>query len=131
MPTADEAADLVLTGGRVHLVDPPGRDAAAVAVRGDRIVAIGDAASVAAHVGGRTRVVALRGRLVVPGFQDAHVHPISAGVDRLQCDVHEERGREAVLATIATYVKGHPDEPWIVGSGWYMADFPNGLPRRE
>src|SRR3954447_14431089 len=131
MPTADRAADLVLTGGRVHLVDPPGSDVAAVAIRGERIVAVGDTASVAAHVGSRTRVVDLRGRLVMPGFQDAHVHPISAGVDRLQCDVHEARGREAVLATIASYAERHPDEAWIIGSGWYMADFPNGVPRRE
>ena len=82
-------------------------------------------------IGPRTRVVDLAGRLLLPGFQDAHIHPIFGGVDRLQCDVREARGRDGVLATIRAYVAAHPDEEWIVGSGWYMADFENGTPRRE
>jgi predicted amidohydrolase YtcJ len=124
-------ADLVLSGGHVHTVDPANPRAEAVAVRGERIVAVGSAAEIGELVGPRTRVVDLAGRLLLPGFQDAHVHPISSGVDGLQCDVREARGREAVLATIRDYVAAHPDDPWIVGSGWYMADFENGTPRRE
>jgi predicted amidohydrolase YtcJ len=131
MPTPERAADLVLTGGHVHTVDRARPRAEAVAVRGERIAAVGSAADVAAHIGPRTRVVDLGGRLLLPGFQDAHVHPISGGVDRLQCDLRESRGREGVLATIRAYVASHPDEEWIVGSGWYMADFANGTPRRE
>jgi predicted amidohydrolase YtcJ len=131
MSIHEGSADLVLTGGHVHTVDAARPRAEAVAVRGDRIVAVGTAAEVAPLIGGRTRVVDLRDRLLVPGFQDAHVHPIFAGVDRLQCDVREARGRDAVLATIRDYVAAHPDDDWIIGSGWYMADFPNGVPRRE
>jgi predicted amidohydrolase YtcJ len=128
---ADGAADLVLSGGHVHTVDPAHPRAEAVAVRGERIVAVGSAAEVAGQIGPKTRVVDLRDRLLLPGFQDAHVHPISAGVDRLQCDVRDSRGRDGVLATIRAYVASHPDEEWIVGSGWYMADFEHGTPRRE
>lgn len=131
MPSPEGAADLVLTGGHVHTVDRSRPRAEAVAVRGERIVAVGSAADVAPHIGPRTRVVDIGGRLLLPGFQDAHVHPISGGVDRLQCDLRGSRGREAVLATIRAYVAAHPDEEWIVGSGWYMADFENGTPRRE
>jgi predicted amidohydrolase YtcJ len=76
-------------------------------------------------------VIDLAGRLLVPGFQDAHVHPISGGVDQLECDVRESRGREGVLATIRAYAIANPDLEWIVGSGWYMADFEGGTPRRE
>ena len=124
-------ADLVLTGGHVHTVDAEQPRAEAVAVRGERIVAVGSAADVRALMGPRTRVVDLAGRLLLPGFQDAHVHPISAGVDRLQCDVREARGRAGVLDTIRAYVAARPDDEWIIGSGWYMADFENGTPRRE
>ncbi len=124
-------ADLVLSGGHVHTVDPTRPRAEAVAVRGERIVAVGSAADIAGLIGPRTRVVDLAGRLLVPGFQDAHIHPIFAGVDRLQCDVREGRGRAAVLALIRQFVADHPDDEWIVGSGWYMADFENGTPRRE
>jgi len=131
MPSADAPADLVLTGGHVHTVDADRPRAEAIAVRGERIVAVGSAGEVAPLIGPRTRVADVTDRLVVPGFQDAHIHPISAGVYRLQCDVRESRGRDGVLATIRAYAESHPDEPWIVGSGWYMADFPNGVPRRE
>ena len=124
-------ADLVLTGGHVHTVDAAQPRAEAVAVRGERIVAVGSAADVRALMGPRTRVVDLAGRLLLPGFQDAHIHPISAGVDRLQCDVREARGRAGVLDMIRAYVAARPDDDWIIGSGWYMADFENGTPRRE
>jgi predicted amidohydrolase YtcJ len=124
-------ADLVLTGGHVHTVDPARPRAEAVAVRGERIAAVGSAADIAGFIGPRTRVVNLAGRMLVPGFQDVHVHPIFAGVDRLQCDLREARGRDGVLATIRAYVAAHPDDDWLIGSGWYMADFPNGTPRRE
>ncbi|HUQ79289.1 MAG TPA: amidohydrolase [Patescibacteria group bacterium] len=124
-------ADLVLSGGHVHTVDPARPRAEAVAVRGERIVAVGSAVDVGSLIGPRTRVVDLAGRLLVPGFQDAHVHPISAGVDRLQCDLRAARGRAGVLATIRRFVADHPADGWIVGSGWSMADFENGTPRRE
>jgi predicted amidohydrolase YtcJ len=124
-------ADLVLTGGHVHTVDPARPRAEAVAVRGERIAAVGSAAEIADLVGPRTRVIDLAGRLLLPGFQDVHIHPVFAGVDRLQCDLRDARGRDGVLATIRSYVAAHPDDEWIVGSGWYMADFENGTPRRD
>jgi predicted amidohydrolase YtcJ len=131
MSKDDGPADLVLTGGHVHTVDRTRPRAEAVAVRGEVIVAVGTVEDVRGLIGPRTRVVDLRDRLLVPGFQDAHVHPISGGIDRSQCDVRESRGSDAVIATIRAYAEAHPEEPWIIGSGWYMADFPNGTPRRE
>jgi predicted amidohydrolase YtcJ len=127
----DTTADLIFTGGHVHTVDPARPSAEAVAVSGDRIVAVGSAADADRLRGPRTRVVDLAGRMLVPGFQDAHVHPLSGGMDRMQCDVRESRGRAGVLATIREYADRHPQLDWIVGSGWYMGDFPNGTPRRE
>ena len=124
-------ADLVLTGGNVHTVDPARPRAEAVAVRGERIVAVGSAADAASLIGPRTRVVDLAGRLLLPGFQDAHVHPVEAGVDRLHCDLRAARGRDSVLAAIRAYVAAHPEDAWVIGSGWYMADFEHGTPRRE
>jgi predicted amidohydrolase YtcJ len=124
-------ADLVLTGGNVHTVDQARPRAEAVVVRGERIVAVGSAADAASLMGPRTRVVDLAGRLLLPGFQDAHVHPVEAGVDRLHCDLRTARGRDGVLAAIRAYVAAHPDDEWVIGSGWSMADFEHGTPRRE
>ena len=127
----DSPADLVLAGGRVHTVDPTQPRAEAVAVVGERIAAVGSAAEIKSWIGPRTRVVDLGGRLLVPGFQDAHVHPVTGGMDRVECDVRDARGREGVIAAIGAYAEAHPERDWIVGSGWYMPDFPNGTPRRE
>ena len=125
------AADLVLTGGAVHTVDAGQPRARAVAIRAGRITAVGDEQLVASHLGPRTRVVQLRGRMVVPGFQDAHVHPISGGLNTMRCDLHGARGREEYLARVDAYARAHPEEAWILGDGWSMDDFPGGTPRRE
>ncbi|HSL34903.1 MAG TPA: amidohydrolase, partial [Candidatus Limnocylindrales bacterium] len=127
----DTTADLILSGGHVHTVDPARPAAEAVAVRAGRIAAVGSATEIDTMRGPRTRVVDLAGGMLVPGFQDAHVHPLTGGMDRMQCDLRESRGRPGVLAAIRDYVERHPELEWIVGSGWYMADFPNGTPRRE
>src|SRR5262245_13474379 len=91
MPTTDRA-DLVLTGGQVFTAEPAASWAEAIAVRGDRIVAVGGDREVMALAGPSTRVIALRGRTVTPGFGDAHVHPISSGVDRLHVDLVDSSG---------------------------------------
>ncbi|MEU6263589.1 amidohydrolase [Saccharopolyspora shandongensis] len=127
MPTRD--ADLVLTGGRVRLGSD--RWAGAVAVRDGMIVAVGEESDVRGLVGRRTRVVSAMGSLVVPGFQDSHVHAPSAGRDRRRLWLHDLVGRHAYLDAIAEYARAHPAEPWILGGGWSMECFPGGTPRKE
>jgi predicted amidohydrolase YtcJ len=133
MPDVDAAspADLVLTGGSLLTVDPARPRAEALAVRNGRIAAIGSDREIRAHIGPRTRVIELVGRTVTPGFQDAHVHPIGAGLDELRCNLHDRHGLQTYLAVIAEYVAGHPDVEWITGGGWSMDDFPGGTPRAE
>lgn len=127
----ETTADLLFTGGTIHTVGRDGARPAAVAVAGERIVAVGSQADVERLRGPRTRVVDLAGGTLVPGFQDAHVHPLHGGTTMLRCDLHDVRGREAVLAAVRAYADSHPDAPWILGAGWYMADFPGGTPVRE
>ncbi len=125
------AADLVLTGGRIFTADAAKTWAQALAVRDGRIVAVGGDRDVRPLAGPSTRVIELRGRTVTPGFGDSHVHPPSAGITRLQCDLHDVRGRDGYLEAIARYVDAHPDVEWVEGGGWSLADFPGGNPRRE
>lgn len=127
----DRPADLVLTGGRIATMDAARAWASALAVRDGRIVAVGPDAAVAPHIGPSTRVIALRGRTVTPGFQDAHVHPVHGGLARMRCELHETTGAANYLAIIAAYAQAHPDEAWIRGGGWSMDDFPGGTPRKE
>ena len=128
----DAAADLVLVGGPIHTVDAARSTARALAVRDGRIVAVTpDERAARAHIGPRTRVIELRGRAVVPGFGDAHMHPIMGGLARLRCELHDARGRDTYLGIVRDYAEGHPDAAWIVGGGWAMDDFPGGTPSRE
>jgi len=124
-------AEILLTGGPVVTMDQRSPPAEAVAVSGGRIVAAGRAEEVAELAGPATRVVALAGRMVVPGFQDAHVHPPSSGLERLRCDLHDLVGAEAVLDAVREYARTHPDPPWILGGGWRLPDFPGGTPDRS
>ena len=125
-----DPADLVITGAPVWTADAAGSWSDAVAVRRDRVVALGaDAAG--ELVGPRTRVVDARGGLVLPGFQDAHCHPPFAGKQRRQVWLNDVVGLDAYLDLVATYAADHPEEPWVLGGGWSMESFPGGTPRKE
>lgn len=126
------AADLVLLGGTIEPMVPRGDGPAdALAVAGGRVAAVGRAEDVRASIGPRTEVIQLAGETVLPGFGDAHVHPISGGMLADRCDLRQAAGVEGYLRTIRAYADAHPDRPWIVGSGWTLAAFPNGEPGRE
>ncbi|MFL6101040.1 MAG: amidohydrolase [Actinomycetales bacterium] len=124
-----DPADLVLTGVRIHGADDPAVDS--LAVRGDRILAVGPAADVRDRVGPGAETRHLPGGLVVPGFQDAHVHPPQAGRNRLTVDLDGLTGVEAYVAAVAQYASAHPEAEWVTGGGWAMEHFPGGTPTRE
>ncbi|QIM19611.1 amidohydrolase [Leucobacter coleopterorum] len=75
--------------------------------------------------------VDLNGRLVVPGFQDAHVHPVIAGIELLSCDLSACVTAEETLDAIGQYAAAHPELTWILGAGWSMDAFPGGTPTRQ
>ncbi len=117
-------ADLVFTGGPVFTADTVRSRARAVAVADGRIVAVGSQDDVRELVGPRTEVVDLAGRMLVPGFQDAHVHPVWGGLDLMRCDLSELGTQAEYLERIGAYASEHADEPWVLGGGWQMSAFP-------
>ena len=125
------AADLVITGADVYTVDAARRWAHAVAISDGRVTAVGTEAAVRDSVGHAKDVLHLPGRMVVPGFQDAHVHPPFAGRYRLRVSLHDLPDVEAYLEAVGRYANEHPGEPWIFGGGWELAKFPGGIPRSE
>ncbi len=124
------SADLAFVNGAVYTVDAARRWAQAVAVADGRISMVGTDAEVRELVDPRTEVIDLKGKMLVPGFQDAHCHPPPAGVDMLQCDLHDANGVDEYLRIIRGYAERHPDREWIVGGGWSMDSFPGGTPTK-
>ncbi len=104
--------------------------AQAVAVRGDRIVYVGTNAEARRLVGPSTRVEDLSGRMLLPAFHDAHVHPLSAGIELGRCDLNGAASADEVSARIRGYAAAHPRAPWVVGAGWDLPLFPAAGPSR-
>ncbi|MFJ5229421.1 amidohydrolase [Kitasatospora sp. NPDC088391] len=123
-------ADLVLTGGPIHTGDAARTRATALAVTGERITAVGHD-EVRELIGPSTEVVDLHGRLLVAGFQDAHVHAVYGGVEMASCDLTGTVTVDDYLARIAEYAAAHPEKEWITGGGWSMESFEGGLPTRQ
>jgi predicted amidohydrolase YtcJ len=119
-------ADLVFAGGPVFTANSVRSRASAVAVADGRIVAVGH--DVSDLIGPSTEVVDLAGRLLVPGFQDAHVHPVWGGLDILRCNLAPYGTQPEYLDAIAAYSAAHPDDEWVLGGGWSMSAFPGGTP---
>jgi predicted amidohydrolase YtcJ len=123
-------ADLLIVGAPVYTADPARPWADAVAVRAGRVAAAGPERDLAELRGPSTRVLRLDGGLVLPGFQDAHVHTAAGGLELAQCDLHEVEPA-AYAATVARYAADHPGDPWVLGGGWVMDAFGTGGPHRS
>jgi predicted amidohydrolase YtcJ len=124
-------AELLLTGAAVYTMDPARSWAEAVAVREGRIVFVGTARDAQAWRGPRTRVVDLPGRMVLPGFHDAHVHPVTGGVELAQCNLNDLPTAEAVIDKVRQCAAGRGPDEWVVGGGYGLPVFPGGLARKE
>jgi predicted amidohydrolase YtcJ len=119
-------ADLVLRNGRIYTVDATRSWAQAVGISNGRIVYVGTDADAEAVIGSSTQVVDLDGRMLLPGFQDIHIHPISGGIEASTCDLNGLGTVDAYLEEIADCAQRHKDEEWITGGGWSMAAFGPG-----
>ena len=124
------AVDLLFTGGAVFTGVGAPLSGHAVGVTGDRITAIVPDAESESITDERTRIVHLDGALLSPGFQDAHVHPVGAGVEMLLCDLTAAGDAGQAIEIVRAYADANPDEPWILGGGWSMDHFPGGAPTR-
>jgi len=122
--------DLAFLGATVEPIVPRGQSASAVAVAAGRIVAVGDDDEVRRIIGRGTEVVELRGETLLPGFQDAHIHPIDGGLLDDACNLHDAVDASGCFAAIAAYAAAHPDRPWVLGGGWPLTAFPHGEPGR-
>ena len=126
-------ADLVLRGGKVLTVNAGFDTAQAVAVAGNRILAVGSDAEVMGLANEKTRVVDLKGATVIPGLRDSHLHTLGAARDIFNVALEDARSLDAVLQALAGRVAVTPPGEWVIASsGWHEGQIAEGrMPTRQ
>lgn len=124
-------ADVAFLGGRLERIVRGSPPTSALAVSNGRILGLGSDDEVDSVIGPSTTVVRLHGETVLPGFQDAHIHPIYGGLLEFQCNLRGLPDLPSYLDAIRAFAAAHPDAAWIEGDGWDYPMFPGGHPTRD
>jgi len=129
---AAETADTIITNARVYTVNPQQKWAEAIAVRADKIIFVGDAKSAESYKGPSTKVIDAKGKLVLPGFTDCHVHFMSGSLGLTQVDLTGANTIEEIQKRVKDYAAAHPTLPWVTGMGWQYPTFgATALPNKK
>jgi predicted amidohydrolase YtcJ len=126
------AADLIITNGKIWTVDKATPTAQAVAVVGDRIVAVGSATEIETWRGPQTKVIDAGGKLVLPGFNDAHVHFVSGGMQLDNVQLKDATSAQEFARLIGERAKVTPKGEWILGGNWDETKWtPPNIPTKQ
>ncbi len=118
------APDLILLNADIRTMDPLLPRARALAVKDGRVAAIGDDDEIRGLANGRTRKVDAGGRLVLPGFQDTHIHLQDSGTGfSSSVDLARARTVPELQDLVRGYAARRPDDAWVRGTGWYSGIF--------
>jgi len=115
---AEEAPDWILVGGRIWTGWPEKPRAEGLAIRGDRIVAVGTREEMESLAGEQTRVEILQGAAVLPGLVDAHGHVLSLGFSLRRVDLRDVPSYADLVERVAGRAAQEPPGRWILGRGW-------------
>lgn len=115
-----EPADLVLTNGHIATVDSARPTAEAIAVRGDRVVALGTVAEIKPYIGQKTDVIDMAGRFAMPAFTESHAHFMGVGEAKLNLELMKVRNWDEIVAKVADAAKKAQPGEWILGRGWHQ-----------
>ncbi|MBC8167643.1 MAG: amidohydrolase family protein, partial [Bryobacteraceae bacterium] len=116
-----QPADLILRNGKFVTLEKANPTAEALAIRADRIVAVGTTASMAKLIGPTTRTIDLGGRLATPGFIESHGHFAGIGEFRMNLNLREARKWEDIVGQVGRAAKTAKPGDWIVGRGWHQS----------
>jgi hypothetical protein len=116
-----QPADLVLRNGKILTMNTATPSAEAIAVRGDKIAALGSDRDAQRWVGPQTKVIDLHGMLAIPGFIEGHGHFTGVGEFRMGLDLREARTWDDIVAQVGRAAKQAKPGEWIVGRGWHQS----------
>jgi len=126
-----ERADLVLTNGAVYTMDAAQPWATAVAVAKGKVLYVGDDRGALRLGDGSTVVADLGGKMVLPAFQDSHIHLVTGGIELGLCNLNGLRTKEEIFERIRAFAAANPGAPWVTGGGWDLPVFPQANPLKE
>src|SRR5690349_11301607 len=125
-------ADTIIVNAVVHTMDPAQPSAEAVAIYANRIVAVGSTKDISKLAGPNTRTIDAKGRLLLPGFNDAHTHFLSGGFQLSSVDLRDASSPQEFAARIKAFAEKTPKRRWITGGDWDHERWPNAaLPSKE
>src|ERR1039458_6308920 len=131
-PSEPADVDVIVTNARIYTVNPQQKWAEAIAVRGDKIIAVGDRKQIEALRGPATKVIDAGQRLLLPGFTDCHIHFMDGSLGLRRVDLNGATTVPEIQKRVKTYADAHPKEPWIQGMGWTYPTFgPTALPNKK
>src|ERR1700733_10299271 len=123
-----QGAELVLVNGKIMTPAHPSGFTRAAAISGGTVRALCGDDEIREFIGPFTRVGNLRGRLAIPPFGAAHVHPVQGGLESLRCNLTGRKTKAEYLEAVAAYCETLPPSGWVLGGGWSMPSFPGGMP---
>ena len=124
--------DSVVVNARIYTVNPQQPWAEALAIRGEKILAVGSTREINRYRGPTTRVIDAQGRLVLPGFTDCHIHFMEGSLGLLHVDLNGAATVREIQKRVSAYAVAHPHDEWILGMGWtYPLFAPSGMPDRK
>jgi len=126
------AADLIIVNGNMHTMDRNHPTAEAIAIDGNRIIAVGSNDEIKKLAGANTKVIDAKGQLVLPGFNDAHVHFMSGGFQLSSVDLRDANTPQEFAERIRDFAGKLPKGRWITGGDWDHERWPDAkLPTKE
>jgi predicted amidohydrolase YtcJ len=120
---SSQVADTVILNARIYTVNPKQPWAEALAIRGDKILAVGNAKEMLPYRAASTRVIDAGGRLVLPGFTDSHIHFLEGSVTLLRLHLEEAKTIAEIQKLVRDFAEKHPGNAWILGRGWTYPTF--------
>ena len=119
-----QPASLVFVNGKIWTADDKLRWATAIALSGNKVLAVGDEKTARRFINKDTRVIDLKGRFVMPGINDSHIHFLGGSLGLFEVNLTGARSLEEMQQRVAKFAKENPNQEWITGSGWEYAYFP-------
>lgn len=113
-------ADLILMNGKIVTMDKEMPEAEALAVKGDRIVAVGTSKKIKAYKGDATQVIDLQGKLAIPGFIESHGHFTGIGEAKMELNLAAATNWDEIVARVGEAAKKAKPGEWITGQGWHQ-----------